>query len=89
MIITREHFISATGREPEHDDLERCNCPHAGEITHSMCGWDTERNKPRFEAFENMEFVITPDDITNTAVRPDVFERVTVGNALLQHIKRG
>jgi len=46
--ITRERFIEATGIEPEHDDLERCNCPCAGELGHVMCGWVDEENLPRF-----------------------------------------
>ena len=25
--ITREKFIERVGRDPEQDDLERCNCP--------------------------------------------------------------
>jgi len=50
-MITREQFIKAVGCEPQDDDLERCNCPLAGEpIFHSMCGWDDELNLPRFIA---------------------------------------
>lgn len=48
-MITREIFIAATGREPENDDLERCNCPKAGQIGHWMCGWNEEKNLPQFE----------------------------------------
>jgi hypothetical protein len=47
--ITREYFIKATGREPQDDDLDRCNCPHAGEIGHFCCGWDTFLNQPQFD----------------------------------------
>lgn len=47
--ITREKFIEATGREPEHDDLERCNCQLAGRFGHDCCGWNEEQNKPQFE----------------------------------------
>jgi len=48
--ITRKQFIAATGYEPENDDLERCNCPLAGQWMHSSCGWDHELNLPRFMA---------------------------------------
>jgi hypothetical protein len=49
VIITREKFIEATGREPEHDDLERVNCGHRGEIGHMCCGWNWLHGKPQFE----------------------------------------
>ena len=48
-IITAEYFKEATGREPEKDDLERCNCEYAGHFMHSCCGWNEEYNKPQFE----------------------------------------
>jgi len=48
MKITAKRFKAATGVDPELDDLERCNCKHAGELGHWFCGWDTERNLPRF-----------------------------------------
>jgi hypothetical protein len=46
--IDAKTFKRATGFAPKDDDLERCNCKKAGEITHSMCGWDYERNLPNF-----------------------------------------
>jgi hypothetical protein len=46
--ITRDHFRKATGSWPEQDDLERCNCMHAGGWGHLNCGWDKERNLPNF-----------------------------------------
>ena len=46
--ITAEVFKAATGREPEIDDLERCNCSHAGEEGHYFCGWDKSNNCPQF-----------------------------------------
>jgi len=49
-MITREQFIKAVGCEPEQDDLDRCNCPLAGQPEHSLCGWDDELNLPRFIA---------------------------------------
>lgn len=49
MPITREQFISATGREPRDDDLDRCNCPFAGKLGHWFCGWDEYANRPMFD----------------------------------------
>lgn len=49
MTITREQFITATGREPENDDLERCNCESAGALGHSCCGWNRILNRPVFQ----------------------------------------
>jgi hypothetical protein len=47
-IITPEQFEEAVGRAPEQDDLERCNCPLAGQELHKQCGWDNELNLPVF-----------------------------------------
>lgn len=47
-MITEEQFKLATGRAPEQDDLERSNCPDAGQPRHHQCGWCEEHNKPRF-----------------------------------------
>jgi hypothetical protein len=47
--ITAEAFLTATGREPENDDLERANCPLAGESGHYYCGWDRAQNRPAYE----------------------------------------
>lgn len=49
MKITREKFKEATGREPEHDDLDRVNCPHAGAMGHICCGWNLVAGLPQFE----------------------------------------
>ena len=46
--ITTEHFERSTGHAPQDDDMERANCPHAGEATHTMCGWDYLRDMPKF-----------------------------------------
>lgn len=48
-MITREMFIAATGREPVLDDLDRVNCPHAGEAGHFSCGWNEEHDKPQMD----------------------------------------
>jgi hypothetical protein len=46
--ISVEKFIEAVGHPPEEDDLERCNCPKAGQVMHWQCGWCPEHDKPRF-----------------------------------------
>jgi hypothetical protein len=46
-MITAEQFKSATGYDPQDDDLERCNCNLRGG-SHTMCGWDDDRNMPNF-----------------------------------------
>ncbi len=46
--ITAEDFEAATGRAPEYDDLDRVNCPKAGQTCHRQCGWDAEANLPVF-----------------------------------------
>lgn len=48
-IITPEIFQLATGRLPQHDDLERANCLMVGNVGHFCCGWNIELNKPRWE----------------------------------------
>jgi len=47
-LITREQFKAAVGREPEMDDLDRCNCDDKGRPGHWSCGWDDEKNLPVF-----------------------------------------
>lgn len=46
--ITREIFIESVGCEPEHDDIERCNCKDVGKPGHMLCGWCSQCNLPRF-----------------------------------------
>lgn len=46
--VTKEIFIDRVGREPENDDLERCNCNQAGKIGHMLCGWCPACDLPRF-----------------------------------------
>ena len=46
--ITSVHFKERTGRDPKHDDLERCNCPEAGHPGHYMCGWCEKCDMPKF-----------------------------------------
>lgn len=51
--ITAEKFKEATGHEDTghedtEDDLERCNCPKAGELGHNSCGWNYSKNLPVF-----------------------------------------
>lgn len=47
-MITAEMFEQVTGHKPVADDLERSNCKQAGEMGHFFCGWDQEKNLPRF-----------------------------------------
>lgn len=47
-MITAEDFKKATGQDPIDDDLERCNCKHAGTIGHFDCGWNQKMNMPVF-----------------------------------------
>ncbi len=46
--ITAEMFKEATGHDPINDDLERANCPKAGESGHFCCGWNWKINKPSY-----------------------------------------
>lgn len=46
--ITESRFKEATGRSPQEDDLERCNCKYQGALGHYMCGWNYEREHPKF-----------------------------------------
>jgi hypothetical protein len=48
MTITAERFRAAVGSEPRLDDLQRCNCPQAGQFGHWYCGWCEDCDKPRF-----------------------------------------
>jgi hypothetical protein len=55
MKITRKLFKDATGRSPIEDDLERCNCPKAGQSGHYHCGWNYTQNMPVFMVGGNDE----------------------------------
>lgn len=46
--VSAADFEAACGFAPKDDDLERVNCPRAGEIGHSHCGWCLLDDKPRF-----------------------------------------
>lgn len=46
--ITAEYFEQATGYAPVQDDLERSNCPKAGQMGHAYCGWCDKCNRPVF-----------------------------------------
>ena len=50
MNITAELFKQYVGREPEDDDLERCNCEKAGQAGHMMCGWNCTERLPAYMA---------------------------------------
>ena len=47
-MIAREYFMNCVGRAPEGDDLERCNCEHAGNAGHFLCGWCERHEAPRY-----------------------------------------
>lgn len=47
-MITAKEFKEKVGYGPEHDDLERVNCPEAGTFGHLACGWCGKCDKPRF-----------------------------------------
>ena len=47
-MITKEYFTDCVGREPELDDLERCNCDKVGEPGHETCGWCENCDLPLF-----------------------------------------
>jgi len=49
-MITAEQFEAAVGQPPKDDDLERCNCPKAGQHRHMNCGWNHEKRLPVFMA---------------------------------------
>jgi len=46
MEITKEMWLAATGYAAVDDDLERANCPKAGQIGHHGCGWCSVCDKP-------------------------------------------
>lgn len=46
--IDAKKFREMTGKNPVHDDLDRCNCPKAGSLGHLSCGI-CEHNLPVFE----------------------------------------
>lgn len=48
--MTREEFIKITGMAPMNDDLERVNCPKAGQFGHKLCGV-CPHGGPRFGCF--------------------------------------
>ena len=47
--ITEDYFEKVLGRLPIEDDMERVNCPHAGERGHEHCGWNKTHNKPAYQ----------------------------------------
>ncbi len=49
MTITPEQFQAMTGRAPVQDDLDRCNCPEAGQLGHLSCGVCPTHKLPQFE----------------------------------------
>jgi len=58
----REKFIAALGREPINDDLERCECPHAGLPGHFQCGWCDACDGPRFMCTHLLTLKVTKEE---------------------------
>ena len=52
--MNAEEFKQKTGCAPEDDDLERVNCPKAGQTGHLNCGWCDKHDHPVFECTETM-----------------------------------
>lgn len=46
--MNAKEFKELTGCEPENDDLDRVNCPKAGEQGHKQCGICPDCGQPRF-----------------------------------------
>ncbi len=46
--MNEKEFEEIAGFPPDNDDLDRANCPHAGEIGHYQCGICDNCKKPRF-----------------------------------------
>jgi hypothetical protein len=46
--MNAKEFKDKTGYTPNNDDLNRVNCPYAGEVGHKNCGWCDKCNKPMF-----------------------------------------
>lgn len=45
-MIDEWKFLDRVGSAPKDDDLERANCPSAGEPMHRMCGWCNSCDMP-------------------------------------------
>jgi hypothetical protein len=46
--IDAAEFRRRTGHEPQQDELERANCPKAGQDMHWLCGLCAHCGRPRF-----------------------------------------
>jgi hypothetical protein len=49
--MTTGQYMGYVGAPPEDDDLERVNCPLAGQVGHQGCGWNKRANLPAFMSF--------------------------------------
>lgn len=49
-------FERWTGRPPKDDDLERVNCPLAGQLMHWCCGWCDEHGTPVFSCVDKRHY---------------------------------
>lgn len=78
MTITKEHFTKRVGHPPVQDDLERVNCPLAGESGHYFCGWDHEADLPVFMTGRRCEM----EDVTTQENSHSLIDRLrTMGNS--------
>lgn len=90
--ITAEYFKERTGREPQDDDLQRCNCDKARQLGHMQCGWCERCDLPRFICGHKLKFKIGDDvhilcgDMTGNIVVADLLidpyyeVKITQGN---------
>lgn len=46
--MNREEFYNRMLYYPQQDDLERVNCPEAGDQGHRWCGWCNKHNRPKY-----------------------------------------
>jgi len=53
--LSKENYKKATGLNSVNDDLERANCPRAGELGHYSCGWSHAWDLP-------YQYIIRKDD---------------------------
>lgn len=79
MKITAEIFKQKVGREPEQDELDRCNCKQQGEIGHQSCGWCPICDKPRFMCLHLAPSKMTSEQEAEVAVVRKALESLKPG----------
>jgi hypothetical protein len=53
-MIDAKQYAARVGHPPIEDDLERANCPDAGQVGHYFCGWCERCDRPRFLCFHSL-----------------------------------